>query len=87
MRENEGVLDPYVAQWLEANPVASFDDFSPEMLALARGPVGAPPTREIATVTDEVVDAVPVRIYQGDGPPTGVIVYSLATSHNGPGWP
>jgi len=81
VRENEGVLDPYVAQWLEANPVASFDDFSPEMLALARGPVGAPPTREIATVTDEVVDAVPVRIYQGDGPPTGVIVYL-----HGGGW-
>jgi acetyl esterase len=79
--DDEGVLDPYVAQWLEANPIASMDDFSPEMLALARGPVGAPPTREIATVTDEVVDGVPIRIYQGEGTPTGLIVYL-----HGGGW-
>ena len=81
MGDDEGVLDPYVAQWLEANPIASMDDFSPEMLALARGPVGAPPAREIATVTDEVVDGVPVRIYQGDGAPNGLIVYL-----HGGGW-
>ncbi len=75
MSDDEGVLDPWVAQWLEENPVASFDDFSPEMLALARGPVGAPPTREIANVTDDVVDGIPVRIYRGEGRPSGLIVY------------
>jgi acetyl esterase len=78
---DEGVLDPYVAQWLEDNPIASMDDFSPEMLKLARGPVGAPPTREIATVTDEVVDGVPIRIYQDDGAPTGLIVYLHGGGH------
>ena len=42
--DDEGVLDPRVAEWLEANPMMAtpFEDFSPEMLALARGPVGAP---------------------------------------------
>jgi acetyl esterase len=81
MSDDEGVLDPYVAQWLEANPIASMDDFSPEMLKLARGPVGAPPTREIATITDEVVDGVPIRIYQNDEAPTGLIVYLHGGGH------
>src|SRR2546430_12293229 len=31
-----------------------FRSFSPEMLALARSPVGAPPTRAIARVTDDL---------------------------------
>ena len=53
----------------------AFDDLTPENLALARGPVGFPVTREIASVTDDVVDGIPVRVYQGEQPPTGVIVY------------
>jgi len=71
------VLDPRVVEWFEANPMMSepFEDFSPEMLALARSPVGAPPTRAIARVTDDAVDGVPVRIYQHDHPPAGLIVY------------
>ena len=40
------------------------DDFPPELLELARGPVGFPPTREIATITDDDVDGVPIRIYR-----------------------
>ena len=36
---------------------------------------GSPPTREIATITDDDVDGVPIRIYQGDGVPTGLVVY------------
>ncbi len=77
MTSNEGVLDPWVADWFEANPMAgrAFDDLTPENLALARGPVGFPVTREIASVTDDVVDGIPVRVYQGEQPPTGVIVY------------
>ena len=76
-RAGEGVLDPWVAEWMAANPerATPFDDLSPEMLALARSPVGPPPTREIADVTDDLVDGVPVRIYRDAGPRTGLIVY------------
>jgi acetyl esterase len=75
--DDEGVLDPWVSEWLAANPerAVPFDNLSPEMLELARGPVGFPPKREIADVSDEVVKGVPVRIYRGDGPPTGLLVY------------
>ena len=74
---DEGVLDPWVADWLAANPERStpFEDLDPVILELARGPVGFPPTREIAHITDEQVGDVPVRIYQGDGEPTGLVVY------------
>jgi acetyl esterase len=77
MTIDEGELDPWVAAWFEANPMAgrAFEDLTPDNLALARGPVGFPVTRDIARVTDEVADGVPVRIYQGDRPPTGVIAY------------
>src|SRR5215471_15575750 len=75
--EHEVVLDPRVVEWFRANPMmaAPFEDFSPEMLALARSPVGAPPTREIAHVADDVVEGIPVRVYRNDEPPTGLVVY------------
>ncbi len=75
--DDEGVLDPQVAEWLEANPTVGFriEELPPEMLALARGPEGAPPTRPIAKVTDDVVGDVPVRMYEHDHPPTGLVVY------------
>ena len=71
--DDEGVLDPWAAEWLAANPYISapLEELMPEVLELGRSPVGAPPTREIATVTDEVVDGVPIRIYQGTVPPRG----------------
>jgi acetyl esterase len=74
---DEGVLDPWVAEWIEANPLRAtpFDDLSPEFLALARGPVGEPPTREIAHVNDELVGDVPIRIYRDELQPTGLVVY------------
>ena len=74
---DEGVLDPWVVEWMAANPgmATPMDDFSPEVLELARGPVGFPPTLELATITDGDVDGVPIRIYQGDGAPTGLVVY------------
>ena len=74
---DEGVLDPWVVEWMAANPgmATPMDDFSPEVLELARGPVGFPPTLELATITDDDVDGVPIRIYQGDGAPTGLVVY------------
>jgi acetyl esterase len=73
----EGILDPWVADWMASNPERSTPlvDMSPEILELARGPVGFPPTREIAHITDELVGDVPIRIYRGEGEPTGLIVY------------
>lgn len=75
--DQDGVLDPYVQEWLEANPMygAPMEELDPELLELARGPVGAPPKREIAHVTDEQADGVPVRIYRQDDEPTGLVVY------------
>ena len=80
---DEGVLDPRVIEFFEANPITAtpFEDFSPEMLALARSPVGAPPTRAIARVSDDVVDGIPVRFYQHDAPPPGLIVYFHGGGH------
>ena len=36
---------------------------------------GCRPTREIAQVSDESVGDVPIRIYRGEGEPTGLVVY------------
>jgi acetyl esterase len=74
---DEGVLDPWVSQWIEANPLRAtpFDDLSPEFLELARGPVGDPPTRDIAHVNDEFVGDIPIRIYQNDVQSAGLVVY------------
>jgi Alpha/beta hydrolase domain/alpha/beta hydrolase fold len=46
---------------LAAHPerAVPFDTLSPELLELARGPIGAPPTREIADITDDLVEGVP----------------------------
>jgi acetyl esterase len=75
--DEEGVLDPRVAEWMAANPMRStpFDRLDPELLELARGPVGEPPTREIADIVDDDVDGVPIRIYRHEAPPTGLVVY------------
>jgi acetyl esterase len=74
---DEGMLDPWVEKWMAENPLMAnpFDEFTPEILALARGPVGAPPTREVAQVDDEWVGDVPVRIYTSEEQPTGILVY------------
>jgi acetyl esterase len=74
---DEGVIDPWVSEWFEANPerATPMEDLSPEMLALARSPVGPPPTREIAHVDDDIAEGVPVRIYRGDDTHTGLLVY------------
>jgi acetyl esterase len=73
----EGVLDPWVADWVAANPAFAtpFDDLSPENLQLARSPIGPPSKCEIAEVVDRQVEGVPVRIYRDEGPNTGVVVY------------
>jgi acetyl esterase len=77
---DEGTLDPWVASWLETNPLPG-DDFSAEFLAMARGSFDLPVSREIADVRDDVVAGVPVRIYEHGVPATGLLVY-----FHGGGW-
>ncbi len=83
--EDEGVLDPWIADWLAANPERArvFDTLDPQILPFARGPVGPPPAREVLIdrVSDEVVGDVPVRIYEHDAPPTGLVVYLHGGGH------
>jgi acetyl esterase len=73
----EGVLDPWVAEWMAANPerATPLENLSSEILELARGPVGMPVTREVAHIDDETVEGVPVRIYRDDRRPTGLLAY------------
>ena len=72
---DEGVLDPWVAAWFEENGMPLIEELDPELLPLVRGPEGFPVTREVAHVTDEEVYGVPVRIYVGEAPATGLLVY------------
>lgn len=75
----EGVLDPWVADWLTANPVTFRLQ---DILGMARSKESLfPTTRELGRVTDEVVAGVQVRIYEQQGQPTGLIVYV-----HGGGW-
>jgi acetyl esterase len=69
---DEGVLDPWVAEWVEANPPMPIRD----IYTFARGDIMPfPVTREMADVHDEIVDGIPVRIYEVEGSPTGLLVY------------
>jgi acetyl esterase len=80
---DEGVLDPRAAEWLAANPYAAepLVDLPPEILELARGPVGMPSTRDIDHVTDDAVDGTPIRIYRNDMVPSGLVVYFHGGAH------
>lgn len=71
---DEGELDPWVAEWLEANPIV-LEDFTPEIIELTRGSFEIPVTREVARVHDDVIAGRPVRIYEPGDTPTGVVVY------------
>jgi acetyl esterase len=73
----EGTLDPWVAKWLQENPerATPLEELDPEILELARGPFGFPPTREVAETRDDSVDGIPIRIYRPAGDVTGVVVY------------
>jgi acetyl esterase len=74
---DEGVLDPWVAQWIQDNPLRAtpLEELVPEILELARGDYAFEPTQDIDEITDEVVGDVPIRIYRNEGPPTGLVVY------------
>jgi len=83
MTSDEGVLDPWVAQWIVDNPERStpFADLVPELLELARGDYGPQLTQEIDHVEDDRVGDVPIRIYRNDGEPTGLVVYFHGGGH------
>jgi acetyl esterase len=74
---DEAVLDPWVAEWLDANsammepPVA----YSTEYLEMARPSACPFPTRLTAKITDEHIDGIPVRIYEHERQPAGLLVY------------
>ncbi len=81
---DEGSIDPQVTEWLAANPERAqpFEALDPELLELARGDFTIGTQRTVAEVSDELVGAVPVRIYRHDAaPPTGLVVY-----FHGGGW-
>jgi acetyl esterase len=75
--DDEGVLDPWVKDFFEANPErnAVFDTLDPEILELARGDFSLPSDVEIASVDDAEVEGIPIRIYRNEEPPTGLVVY------------
>ncbi len=77
MTTDEGMLDPWVVEYFEANPERNvvFDTLDREILELARGDFSLPCDVEIASVEDAEVDGIPIRIYRDEDPPTGVVVY------------
>jgi acetyl esterase len=77
MAKEEGLIDPWVSQWIASNPLMTtpIEDLSPDLLRLARAPVGSPPTRHIDQVRDDVIEGIPVRIYRNEDAPSGLIVY------------
>jgi len=74
---DEGILDPWVVEWFEANPerAAAMEVLDPEILALARGDFSLPSDVEIASIENGDVDGIPIRIYRDEEPPTGLVVY------------
>ena len=75
--DDEGVLDPWVEEYFEANPerTAVFDTLDPEILELARGDFSLPSDVEIEQIDDAEVNGIPIRIYRHEEPPTGLVVY------------
>jgi acetyl esterase len=75
--DSEGVLDPWVVDWIAANGAMMQQpaEYTPEYLAAARMPSCPFPTREMAKVTDERVGNVPIRIYEHEAPSDGLVVY------------
>lgn len=70
---DEGVLDPWVANWLDANP-RLFE--LPDIYTMARGTESPfPVTRDVKSTRDDAVDGIPIRIYEPIDTPTGLFVY------------
>ena len=77
MTNDEGVLDPWVKEYFEADPSRNtvMDTLDPEILELARGDFSLPCDVEIKSVENADVDGIPIRIYRDEEPPTGLVVY------------
>ena len=77
MSMDEGLIDPWVSEWIASNPSMAipFEDLDPDILRLARAAVGSPPTRHIDQVRNDVIEGIPVRIYRNEDAPTGLVVY------------
>jgi acetyl esterase len=77
VRDDEGVLDPWVKEYFEADPSRNvvFDSLDPQILELARGDDALPCDVELASVDDAEVDGIPIRVYRDEEPPTGLVVY------------
>jgi acetyl esterase len=78
MQETYGsALDPWVVEWLSANGAMMEipSEYTTEYLEAARAPVNPFPSPQIAKVTDDSIDGVPVRIYEHDHPGRGLLVY------------
>lgn len=70
---DEGVLDPWVADWLTANP-RTFKMM--DIYTMARGnDLVFPISREIASVIDDEIEGIRVRVYEAVAAPTSLIVY------------
>src|SRR4051794_20195618 len=74
---DEGVLDPWVVDWMAENPerATPLDEFSPELLTLARMDVVMLQGPDVAKVADDDIAGVKVRIYEHAEDPLGVVVY------------
>ncbi len=77
MTNDEGVLDPWVAEYFEADPSRNtvMDTLDPEILELARGDFSLPCDVEIKSIENADVEGIPIRIYRNEEPPTGLVVY------------
>ncbi len=80
---DEGVLDPWVVEWMAANPerATPLEELEPGLLELARGDYGPQLTQEIDHVDDATVGDLPIRIYRDDVEPTGLVVYFHGGGH------
>jgi acetyl esterase len=74
---DEGVLDPWVKEYFDADPSRNpvMDSLDPETLALARGDFSLPCDVAIERIDDSEVEGIPIRIYRHEEPPTGLVVY------------
>jgi acetyl esterase len=77
MTSDEGVLDPWVKEYFEADPSRNtvMDTLDPEILELARGDFSLPCDVQITSIDNADVDGIPIRIYRDAEPPTGLVVY------------
>lgn len=74
---DEGSLDPWVVEWINANAAMMEppDEYTAEYLAAARPSACPFPTAQIDKTSDDFVGQVPVRIYEHETNASGLVVY------------